>query len=137
MSRRAFLDTSAWVAALNPRDQHHRAAAAAYRAALAGGWLFVTTNLVLAETHVMVCRRVGDAAALDLLDRLRADPSHEVVWATADLTRDATEHWLRSRIGQRISLTDAVSFEVMRREDLRVAFTFDRDFAAAGFAVMP
>jgi hypothetical protein len=137
MSRRVFLDTSAWVAAVNPRDQYHLPAARLYRSALADGLVFLTTNLVLAETHVMICRRIGDTVALDLLDRMRADPSHELIWTTPDLERDAVDRWLRPRLGQRISLADAVSFEVMRREGLRTAFTFDSDFAAAGFERVP
>lgn len=137
MSRRVFLDTSAWVAAVNPRDQHHVPAARLYRSALADRQVFLTTNLVLAETHIMLCRRIGDAVALDLLDQTRSDPSHELVWATPDLEREAVDRWLRPRLGQRISLADAVSFEVMRREGLRTAFTFDGDFAAAGFEVIP
>lgn len=137
MSRRVFLDTSAWVAAVNPRDRYHVPAAQEYRSALTQGQVFLTTNLVLAETYVMLCRRMGDAVALDLLDRMRSDPSHEVVWSTPDLEREAVDRWLRPRLGQRLSLADAVSFEVMRREGLRTAFTFDGDFAAAGFDLIP
>lgn len=137
MSRRVFLDTSAWVAAANPRDQHHGSAARYYRAALADGQPFLTTNLVVAETHVMLCRRIGDQFALDLLDRLRSDPSHEIVWSAPDLEREAVDRWLRPRLGQRISLADAVSFEVMRREGIRTAFTFDGDFRAVGFGLVP
>jgi predicted nucleic acid-binding protein len=137
MTRRVFLDTSAWVAAANPRDRFHVPAARWYRSALAAGQVFLTTNLVLAETYVMLCRRIGDAVALDLLDRLRSDPSHEIVWSTPDLEREAVDRWLRPRLGQRISLVDAVSFEVMRREGIRTAFAFDGHFEAAGFERVP
>jgi predicted nucleic acid-binding protein len=137
VSRRILLDTSGWVAALNPRDQHHVIARDYYRRAIAERRTFVTTNLLLAETHALVARRVGEAAALTLLDQLPRDLLHEVVWSTADLERDAIDRWLRPRLGQGISLADAVSFEVMRREGLRVAFTFDRDFEVAGFECVP
>jgi len=137
MSRRILLDTSGWVAAINPRDQRHASAREYYRRAIAERQTFVTTNLLLAETHALVARRVGEAAALTLLDQLPHDPLHEVVWSTPDLERDAIDRWLRPRVGQGISLADAVSFEVMRREGLRTAFTFDRDFEVAGFECVP
>jgi predicted nucleic acid-binding protein len=40
-------------------------------------------------------------------------------------------------VGQGISLADAVSFEIMRREGIRTVFTFDGDFAVAGFEMAP
>ncbi|MGE5234766.1 MAG: type II toxin-antitoxin system VapC family toxin, partial [Acidobacteriota bacterium] len=119
MSRRILLDTSGWVAAINPRDQRHASAREYYRRAIAERQAFVTTNLLLAETHALVARGVGEAAALTLLDQLPRDPLHEVVWSTPDLEREAIDRWLRPRVGQGISLADAVSFEVMRREGLR------------------
>jgi predicted nucleic acid-binding protein len=40
--------------------------------------------------------------------------------------------------GQRdLSLVDFVSFELMRREGIRTAFTFDRHFAEQGFECVP
>ena len=50
------------------------------------------------------------------------------------LVRDALSAWLERFRDQRFSLTDAVSFEVVRRERLTTPFAFDRDFATAGFA---
>jgi predicted nucleic acid-binding protein len=40
-------------------------------------------------------------------------------------------------VRRRTSLVDWVSFEVMRRRGIETAFAFDRDFATAGFAVVP
>jgi predicted nucleic acid-binding protein len=137
VTRRILLDSSGWVAALSPRDQNHAVAREFYRAVLTDRRVFVTTNLLVAETHALLGRRVSEAAALRLLDQLRHDPAHEVVWSTPGLERDAVDRWLRPFQGHGISLADAVSFEVMRLEGLRTAFTFDRDFSAAGFEVLP
>lgn len=137
MTRRLFLDTSGWAAAVNPRDQHHDAGAAFYRRAREQRLSFLTTNLVIAEAHALLGRRLGDAIALRVIDQLRIDAAHDVAWSTAELERDAVDRWLRPRVGQGISLADAVSFEIMRREGIRTAFTFDGDFAAAGFEMVP
>lgn len=137
MTRPVFLDTSGWAAAVHPRDQNHRVAFEFYRDAQQRGQLFITTNLVLAETHALVGRRMGDLVALKLMDQLMIDAAHRVIRSTADLEREALDRWLRPRLGRGISLADAVSFEVMRREGIQTAFTFDADFQAAGFEVVP
>lgn len=48
----------------------------------------------------------------------------------------ATIAW-RAAKRRRLSLVDCVSFALMRRDDIRAAFAFDRDFEEEGFAVVP
>jgi uncharacterized protein len=133
-----FLDASGWFAALSARDQHHARAAAAYAKLLATrGTRLITTNLVVAEVHALIVRSGGAAAGLRFLERLYGDPAHEVVWATRDLERAAADRWLRPFRDVPFSLTDAVSFEVMRLAGLHQVFTFDRHFEVAGFERVP
>ncbi len=132
-----FLDTSGWFTALSARESRHRAAAAAYREQLVGGHLCVTTNLVVAEMQLLIGRVRGTAAALGFLDRLYGDPSHQVVFVDRDLERSAADRWLRRSSDQRLSLTDAVSFEVMRDRRISRALTLDRHFVVSGFERVP
>jgi predicted nucleic acid-binding protein len=133
-----FLDTSAWFAALSRRDQNHVRAQRYYRDVLtAGGLPLVTTSLVVAELHAMVSRRQGPLPGLRLLDELRADPRHEVVWVTRDLYWRAVDRWIRRFAEPPFSLVDAVGFEVMRERRLRTAFSTDDHFKIAGFEVVP
>lgn len=133
-----LLDTSAWFAALNVREQHHQRAERHYQDALAGGRVaLVTTNLVVAEMHALLTRRQGAAAGVRFLDRLAEDPLHEVAWVTRDMERRAIDRWLRPFGDHRFSLTDATSFEVMRERGTRVAFALDRHFTTAGFEMVP
>jgi predicted nucleic acid-binding protein len=53
-----------------------------------------------------------------------------------DLRLAAVERWLRPYDDQAFSLTDAVSFEVMRRGRIRRALALDRHFATAGFEIL-
>jgi hypothetical protein len=53
-----------------------------------------------------------------------------------DLTPDAVLGWLNRFPDQRFSLSEAVSFEVMRRERLTSAFACDRHFEVAGFELL-
>jgi predicted nucleic acid-binding protein len=137
MSRRVFLDTSGWLAALSVREESHEEALDAYRGVLTAGRGFVTTNLVVAEMHVLLARQRGPVAGIQLLDALEQDPAHEVRYVTRELERQAVNRWLRPYADQRFSLTDAVSFETMRVELIREAFALDRHFQIAGFMTIP
>jgi len=131
-----FVDTSAWVALLHRPDQAHRHAAELWPGIRSARRLLVTTNLVLAETHATLMRRIGPTAGLSFLDRMTDHRFHRVVWADAELTFGATDRWLRQHSDKRFSLTDAVSFEVMDQEGIAEAFAFDRDFERAGFRLL-
>jgi predicted nucleic acid-binding protein len=136
MSGAVFLDTSGWLAAVSPREPAHARARAAYAECLKRGAQLVTTALVVAELHTLLLRFHGPGFALEFLDRLAGDPSHDVVDVDRDLRLAAVERWLRPYDDQAFSLTDAVSFEVMRRGRIRRALALDRHFATAGFEIL-
>ena len=133
----AFLDTSGWFAALSPKEAHHKAARATYVSWIERGEQLVTTNLVVAEMQILLTRFRGPAEGLRFLDSLYQDPTHEVVFVDRDLERAAVDRWLRRFGEQRLSLADAVSFEVMRMRRLRRALALDAHFEAAGFVLAP
>jgi predicted nucleic acid-binding protein len=133
----AFLDTSGWFAALSPREAKHRPARAAYREWIEGGAKLVTTNLVVAEMQILLLRFRGAAEGLRFLDSLYQDPTHQVVFADRDVERAAVDRWLRRYRDQRLSLADAVSFEVMRSRQIRQVLALDDHFELAGFELVP
>jgi predicted nucleic acid-binding protein len=133
----AFLDTSGWFAALSPKESRHRAALATYREWMETGVSLVTTNLVVAEMQILLVRFRGVDEGLRFLDVLYQDPGHEVVFADRELERAAVDGWLRRFRDQRLSLADAVSFEVMRSRHIRHALALDERFALAGFELAP
>ncbi|MGH7499783.1 MAG: type II toxin-antitoxin system VapC family toxin [Gemmatimonadales bacterium] len=132
-----FLDTSGWLAAMSDRESAHAAAREAYAAQVSSGGVLVTTALVMGEMHALLLRFRGPAAALRFLDRVAADPSHEIIDVDRDLRLTAVERWLRRFGDHDFSLTDAVSFEVMRRRKMRQALALDQHFAAAGYELVP
>jgi predicted nucleic acid-binding protein len=89
--------------------------------------------LVLAKLHGHLLCQLGPEPARELVSALLEDRAHEWVQVGPDLAREALARWLSRLRGRRVSLTDALSFEVMRRERIAAAFAFDDDFAAAGF----
>ena len=127
-----FVDTSAVYAVLDGDDANHADAANQF-AAMRGEEL-VTHNYVLVETAALLQRRLG----LDVLRRFVVDvvPVLRVVWVDEDLhARAATDVMTSGR--RRVSLVDRVSFAVMRRHGVAVAFAFDDDFRGEGFVLVP
>lgn len=64
---------------------------------------------------------------------LLADPLYRWYDVPVDLVESAVSAWLERFGDQRFSLTDAVSFELMRREKITQAFAFDEHFRIAGW----
>jgi len=133
---RLFVDTGAWVAVVDPRDQYHRPASAYYRRVFTRQVRFITTNLVVAETYTLLRRRSGPRVAIGFLDRLRASPRLFKVHSTPELEAEA-EEILSKYADQALSYVDAVSFAVMKDQELQTAFAFDDHFEVMGFIRQP
>jgi uncharacterized protein len=127
-----FIDTSALYAYLDAHDAEHRAATQAFASLRPEGR--VVHNYILVETEALVRARLGVAAS----SRFHAElvPVLDVEWVTAEL-HDVALSSLRAAGRRELSLVDCVSFEVMRRRRIDVAFAFDDDFATAGFRLIP
>lgn len=131
------MDTSGWLAAANRRVNRHHEVAPVYDDLVNRRARLVTTNLVVAEMHSLIVREEGVQAGWMLLDAIHADPVYTVITSTRDLESAATDRWLRPFRDQRFSLTDAVSFEVMRTERIDEALSLDHHFEIAGYRLLP
>ena len=106
------------------------------RARRRSGARAVTTNLVIAETHALLLRRVGRPTAHAFVHEVVRVPN-AVVWSTPEIEARARLDWLDRYHDQDFSYTDAVSFAVMAERDIREALTLDHHFAVAGFVTLP
>ena len=131
-----LLDTSAIFAAARPRSDRHAEAGAAYRTLLTGTQRLMVTDLIVAELHALSLARVHPRFGLDLIDRLLTSARIEIVGAGIERIAAGAD-LLRRRPGRTYSLTDAVSFVLMRELAISRAFTLDADFAVEGFEVVP
>jgi predicted nucleic acid-binding protein len=134
--RRVAVDTGALLALAAPRDQYHdRARTIADRLAKAGT-RFVGHTLVLGELHGHLIRHLDAEVSRRLVSGVLRDPLFEWTAVTPELVSAAMSGWVERFKDQRFSLTDAITFEVMRTERLTHAFAFDRDFTTAGYALV-
>ena len=91
-----------------------------------------TTNYVIAETHnLLLARRNRDVAA-EVIERILASDTR-IIRATEGDERRALEI-IRKHTDKDCSLIDAISFAVMDRLHLRLAWTYDHHFAQFGLA---
>lgn len=132
-----FLDTSGWLAALSSRECRHKQAIAAYLEWMENGVTLVTTNLVVAEMHILITRARGVRQGVRFLDSVHQDAHHEIVYVDRELERAAIDRFVRPYAEHAISIADAVSFEVMRTRRLRQALSLDKHFVVAGFEIVP
>jgi predicted nucleic acid-binding protein len=124
-----FLDTSAIYALADRDDPFHDTARARLKALLDAGEEVLTHNYILVEAMALLHARLGATTAQRFARDARA--------FTVEWIDPATHHEAAGQIGRspgpRISFVDRVSFLIMRRRGVRLAFAFDTDFERAGF----
>ena len=127
-----FVDTSAWYPLIVAKHPDHTSLSSALRALIRNHRRLVTTNLVVAETHALLLRRIGRATALTFLQTVGESPNI-VVRSSRELEAAAERDWLIRYDDQDFSFADAVSFAVMTERGIREALTLDHHFVVAGF----
>ncbi len=130
-----FADTGFWIARLSPLDQLHAKAREVSQSVNAR--LIVTTELVLAETLNAYSANgpFVRSLAVRLVDALEADPKVEIIRQTPALFAAALELY-RERADKAWSLTDCMSFSIMKARGIKSALAHDRHFEQAGFKAL-
>jgi predicted nucleic acid-binding protein len=130
-----FIDTSAWYPLLVAKHSDHDRLAAALRSLIRDRRRLVTTNLVIAETHALLLRRVGHRTALTFAQTVDEAPN-VVVRSTRELEQAAERNWLARYADQDFAFTDAVSFAVMAERRIRDVLALDHHFTVVGFQAL-
>lgn len=132
-----FVDASGWIAINDPRDGRNKAASHFYKEKAFKEYnQFVTTNLIVAETHAYLLKVGGRAYGLKYLALINSSTRINVVHSTAELEEAALKLLFKYQ-DQGFSFCDAVSFTVMRGLGIKDAFAFDRHFETAEFRRLP
>ena len=127
-----FADTFFYLAVLNPRDSAHERAVDLSRS-LRGG--FVTTEFVLLEPGDGMAHLPAREAFVRFSALLGRDRRVEIIPASTDLLRRGLDLYA-DRPDKEWSLTNCVSFVVMRERGITEALTGDHHFEQAGFAAL-
>lgn len=131
-----FIDTGAWVALADRDDDCHRRAVSVYPSLLKSCRALVTSNLVVAESYVLVLHALGHTTAMGFLEKIHASPRILKIYSNEEIESDAKDI-LRKYTDQDFSYTDAVSFAIMRMQRIEKVFCFDKHFLTAGFVRIP
>jgi len=136
----AFVDTSFFIARFNRRDRNHRLASKFLQSQQEPGaevlrlafsdYIFdetVTTLLFRSRRHDSAAAAGKAILESKAFDRVSVDaPVFEAAWSL--FLERPDKSW---------SFTDCTSFVLMENLGLRKALSFDRNFAEAGFAMIP
>jgi hypothetical protein len=128
---RVFADTSYFIALAQRRDQWHTSAITLQRS----NSELVTSNLVINETISLLQGRGFLSQALDFLSDTRTSDDLIIIYIDAALQSEAWELYIRYA-GAGANAVDCTSFAVMRRFNIKRAFTFDQHFKKAGFSII-
>ena len=134
MAGEFFVDTSAWYPLVVAKHPDHARLGAQLRTLIRDHRRLVTTNLVVAETHALLLRRVGKPTALTFVRTVYESPN-VVVHSTREIEVAAERNWLARFPDHEFSLADAVTFVVMTERRIREALSLDHHFVVAGFQV--
>jgi predicted nucleic acid-binding protein len=136
MKKTIFVDTGAWFAVADESDQYHKQAVDIYPRLFRDNSYLTTTNLVIAETYILIRRAMGHHPAMTFLRNVAASPRVRKIYSDPALEQEA-ENILDKYQDQDFSYADAVSFAAMGQHGIDWAFSFDRHFVTAGFTIIP
>ena len=130
--KRAFGDTFLFIALLSPRDSFHQRAVEVSR-----DWQgqIITTRWVLAEVGNALCGVTARQSFVTFLEGL-AQQEQIVVLQDSDSLFEQGLQLFSGRPDKEWSLTDCVSFAVMKDEGIYDALTGDGHFEQAGFKAL-
>lgn len=133
---RYFVDTGFWLALTLQRDHYHEVVVQYWEALANLPVVLVTTTYVLDEAVTFLNARGHHQVAVALGELILNSPRIEMVHVDQPLFL-ATWNDFKRQPDKRYSLTDCVSFQVMRLQSLTVALAFDHHFRQAGFQTEP
>jgi predicted nucleic acid-binding protein len=129
-----FVDTGAWIAISNPRDQHYREAVTIYNRMQQQEVHFLTTDYVIDETATRLRYDTNHSLAVMFLERIELLVETDIL-TLMEIDKDVFGKAIalfRLYDSTRLSFTDCTSFVVCRENNIREAFAFDRHFSIMG-----
>jgi len=133
-----FIDTGAWIALLIANDQYHDKAVDFY-SNLSSAIRRTTSSHVVSETYTWLRYKAGYRYAsryLEVISQSQLQSRLTILYDNAEIL-ELADAILRDFPDQKLSYTDAISMSMMRLENIRKVFGFDRHFYLMGFEMVP
>ncbi len=124
-----FADTSYYIALLNPKDINHLKAKT-----FAGEYKgdFITSAWVITELANNLCRGLNRTLFVSIYKTLQNSNRVTIIPLSSQLLEEGLDLYSQ-RMDKDWSLTDCISFIIMRQQNLNEAAATDRHFEQAGF----
>ncbi len=131
-----FVDTAGWIAAADRSDTLNQPVMRARDKWLKENGVLATTDYVIDETLTLLRMRLGIEPAETWWAQIEGSRRISIEYASIPRLEKARSLFFRYR-DQDYSLTDCLSFTVMRELRIRHALTLDNHFRTMGFMVLP
>ena len=131
-----FLDANFVIALEVSDDQHHHEAVLCWKTLIETPFSLVTTSYVLDEIVTFLNSRRQHAKALSVGNNLLTASNIHLVHVEEALFHGGWRYF-EQHADKTFSLTDCISFVLMKRLEITQALTFDKHFTQAGFVKLP
>lgn len=130
-----FVDSGAWIALALSRDPLHTEARHQWETMQTAGAKLHTSVPIILETFTFLDRNANRDVALAWKDSVYRPGLVRILSCELRDLEQSWEYFRRPDL-HKLSAVDATSFVIMKRADIRLAFTFDRHFSIVGFRLV-
>ncbi len=129
-----FVDTSGFVALYHRNDASHEQAKGIWASLRKRQTVLYTSRDVISETVTLVHRRTGHRQAVICGNDLWGSPVLDILRSDVRQDQEAWELF-QKHSDKDFSFVDCLSFVMMKELRIQLAFTLDKHFVQAGFAM--
>ena len=133
-----FVDSGAWIALLNQRDQYHDDAVVIYNGLKQQKARLLTTDYVIDETVTWLKYRSSHQVAVQFLDLVESVEKTGVL-TVAEIDKilfQEAKKLFRQYDSVQLSFTDCTSFAICQKHNISETYAFDDHFAMMGITVL-
>lgn len=135
MKRTVFVDTVAWLALTNKSDDLHAEAQKVRDKLVKHQVQFVVTDYVLVEIANALSKIPFRSAVVQLITFIQQSENIRIFEVDKGIFNEAWDLY-STRMDKEWSMTDCISFAVMKQIGINEAFTTDHHFEQAGFTIL-
>ncbi len=131
-----FVDTSAWLALYDKKDQNHKTAKEAAKYLKNKKIPLITTDYIFDETVTIIRMKVGHKEAVNFGNFLLRSKVVNIIEVNKMFKKRAWDIFVKYK-DHRFSYTDCTSFAVMQQMKIDKVFGYDKDFEVLNFSLFP